>query len=127
LLKEIKPLPLFQKYLKIGAYPYYKENESLYTQKLHNTINLIIETDINAVEDLNYDTLMKLKKLLVSVASIAPFTPNITKLSTLVGVSRNLLVRSIKILERAGLVNELCELPTHGSADELGFGGRRLA
>src|SRR5690606_12181880 len=28
LLEEIKPLPLFEKYLKIGVYPYYKENES---------------------------------------------------------------------------------------------------
>lgn len=107
LLSEIKPLPLFEKYLRIGVYPYYKENEDLYMQKLQNTINLIIEIDINAVEDLSYDTLVKLKKLLVSVASSAPFTPNITKLSEKVGVSRNLLVQSIKILERAGLVNEL--------------------
>lgn len=107
LLEEIKPLPLFEKYLKIGAYPYYKENESLYVQKLHNTINLIIETDINAVEDLQYDTLVKLKKLLISIATSAPFTPNITKLSEKVGISRNKLVQSIKILERAGLVNEL--------------------
>ncbi len=107
LLNEIKPLPLFEKYLKIGVYPYYKENENLYIQKLQNTINLIIEIDINAVEDLNYDTLVKLKKLLISVASSAPFTPNITKLSEKVGVSRNMLVQSIKILERAGLVNEL--------------------
>lgn len=107
LLDEIKPLPLFEKYLKIGVYPYYKENEDLYIQKLQNTINLIIEIDINAVEDLQYDTLVKLKKLLISVASSAPFTPNITKLSQKVGVSRNMLVQSIKILERAGLVNEL--------------------
>lgn len=107
LLKAIKPLPLFDKYLKTGVYPYYKENESLYIQKLQNTINLIIEVDINAVEDLQYDTLVKLKKLLIAVASSAPFTPNITKLSERVGVSRNLLVQSIKILERAGLVNEL--------------------
>ncbi|MFN0256303.1 AAA family ATPase [Pedobacter ureilyticus] len=107
LIAEIKPLPLFEKYLKIGAYPYYKENEDLYSQKLQNTINLIIETDINAVEDLQYDTLIKLKKLLITVASSAPFTPNVTKLSEKVGVSRNMLVQSIKILERAGLVNEL--------------------
>src|SRR5690606_27564456 len=33
--------------------------------------------------------------------------PNITKLSEKVGISRNTLVQSIKILERAGLVNEL--------------------
>lgn len=107
LLKEIKPLPLFDKYLKTGVYPYYKENENLYIQKLQNTLNLIIEVDINAVEDLQYDTLVKLKKLLIAVASSAPFTPNITKLSEKVGVSRNMLVQSIKILERAGLVNEL--------------------
>jgi predicted AAA+ superfamily ATPase len=107
LLQKIKPLPLFEKYLKMGAYPYYKENENLYVQKLQNTINLIIEIDINAVEDLQYDTLVKLKKLLITVASSAPFTPNITKLSEKVGVSRNMLVQSIKILERAGLLNEL--------------------
>lgn len=107
LLTEIKPLPLFEKHLKIGAYPYYKENENLYKQKLQNTINLIIEVDINAVEDLRYDTLVKLKKLLIAVASSAPFTPNVTKLSEKVGVSRNMLVQSIKILHRAGLLNEL--------------------
>lgn len=104
---KIKPLPLFKKYLKTGAYPYYKENETLYIQKLQNTINLIIEIDINAVEELQYDTLVKLKKLLIAIASSAPFTPNITKLSERVGVSRNMLVKSIKILVRAGLVNEL--------------------
>lgn len=107
LINEIKPLPLFEKYLKIGVYPYYKENEAFYYQKLQNTINLIIEVDINAVEDLQYDTLIKLKKLLITIASSAPFTPNITKLSEKVGLSRNMLVRSIKILERAGLIHEL--------------------
>ncbi len=107
LLSQIKPLQLFGKYLKIGAYPYFKENEVDYNQKLLNTINLIIEIDVNAVEDLNYETLVKLKKLLIAIASSAPFTPNITKLSEKVGVSRNTLIQAIKILDRAGLVNEL--------------------
>jgi len=107
LIQQFKPLPLFDKYLKTGVYPYYKENEALYIQKLQNAINLIIEIDINAVEDLQYATLVKLKKLLITIASSAPFTPNITKLSEKVGLSRNMLVKSIKVLERAGLVNEL--------------------
>src|SRR5690606_28403482 len=96
ILDKIKPLPLFDKYLKIGAYPYYKENKDFYVQKLQNTINLIIEIDIHAVEDLQYDTLVKLKKLLITIASSVPFTPNITKLSEKVGFSRNMLVQSIK-------------------------------
>ena len=28
LINEIKPLPLFEKYIKTGVYPYYKENEA---------------------------------------------------------------------------------------------------
>lgn len=56
---------------------------------------------------MNYETLVKLKKLLISIATSAPFTPNITKLSEKVGVSRNTLIQAIKILDRAGLVNEL--------------------
>jgi hypothetical protein len=107
ILQKIKPLEHFNKYLKVGVYPYFIESEENYNQKLLNTINLIIEIDINAVEDLNYETLVKLKKLLISIASSAPFTPNITKLSEKIGVSRNTLITAIKILHRADLVNEL--------------------
>jgi predicted AAA+ superfamily ATPase len=107
ILDSIKPLPLFKKYLKIGAYPFFIENEKTYLQKLQNTINLVIETDITAVENINYDTQIKLKKLLITIASSVPFAPNITKLSQLVGVSRNMLIQCIKTLQRAGLIIEL--------------------
>ncbi|NGF55157.1 ATP-binding protein [Parapedobacter sp. SGR-10] len=107
LMAELKPLPLFDKYLKTGVYPYYKENEAAYGQKLLNTINLTIEIDVNAVEHLAYETLVKLKKLLKAIASSVPFTPNISKLSEHVGLTRNGLVHAIKILARAGLVHEL--------------------
>lgn len=107
ILNIIKPLPLFYKYLKTGAYPYFIENENTYQQKLLNTINLVIETDILAVEQLNYETLTKLKKLLATIASSVPFTPNISKLSQLVGVSRNMLIQCLKILSRADLIIEL--------------------
>ena len=113
ILSKLKPLSLFEKYLKIGAYPYYKENEEYYNQKLLNTINLIIEIDINAVENLNYETIVKLKKLLKTVATSVPFTPNVSKLSELVGLSRNSLVSALKMLEKAGLLNELYK-PTTG-------------
>lgn len=107
LLKHIKPLPLFVSYLKIGAYPYFIENEDTYAQKLLNTINLVIEIDINAVENVNYETLINLKKLLVAIATSVPFTPNISKLSEKIGVSRNGLLQAIKILSRASLITEL--------------------
>lgn len=113
LLQQIKPIPLFLKYLEFGAYPYYKENSKLYHQKLINTINLIIEIDINAVDHISYELIVKLKKLLFAIATSAPFTPNITKLSERIGASRSVLIQAIKQLERAGLVNELYR-PTKG-------------
>lgn len=113
ILKHIKPIPLFIKYLEYGAYPYYKENLTFYNQKLLNTIQLIIEIDINAVDNISYDLMIKLKKLLLAIATSAPFTPNITKLSERIGSSRNVLIQAIRQLERAGLVNELYR-PTKG-------------
>jgi DNA-binding transcriptional ArsR family regulator len=74
---------------------------------LQNTINLVIETDIIAVENVTYETLIKLKKLLITIASSVTFTPNISKLSELIGVSRNNLISHLKILQRAGLIIEL--------------------
>jgi uncharacterized protein len=113
ILEKIKPIPLFGKYLQMGCYPYYKENEKLFDQKLLKTINLIIEIDINAVDHISYDLIVKLKKLLYAIATSVPFTPNITKLSERIGASRAVLIEAIKQLERAGLVNELYR-PTKG-------------
>lgn len=107
ILEKIKPIPLFAKYLQFGCYPYYKKSPKFYNQKLLNTINLIIEIDINAVDHISYDLILKLKKLLFAIATSAPFTPNITKLSERIGMSRAMLIEAIKQLERAGLVNEL--------------------
>ncbi len=107
IMQKIKPLPLFQKYLSLGAYPYFFENEKSYYQKLINTINLTLEVDILAVENLRYETTLKLKKLLKAIASSSPFTPNITKLSQHTGLSRNSLVEAIRMLNRVGLIHEL--------------------
>jgi len=59
------------------------------------------------VENLRYETSLKLKKLLKVIASSAPFTPNITKLSGYAGLSRNSLVTALKTLHRVGLIQEL--------------------
>lgn len=107
LLNKIKPIPLFLDYLQFGAYPYFKENKNLYYQKLENTINLVIEIDINAVYNISYELIVKLKKLLIAIATSAPFTPNITKLSERIGTNRVVLIEAINQLEKAGLINNL--------------------
>lgn len=107
ILEKIKPIPMFQKYLEIGVYPFFIENEDVYLQKLMSTINMVIEVDVNTVENINYETLINIKKLLKTIATSAPFTPNISKLSSLIGLNRNQLVLAIQLLERARIVNTL--------------------
>jgi len=107
ILQQFQPLPLFEKYLKFGAYPYYKENQQSYYHKVMKTINLMIEVDVMAVENLRYETIVKFKKLLKAIATSVPFTPNISKLSERIGLSRNSLVESIKTLDKVGVIQEL--------------------
>lgn len=108
-----KPIRDFESYLKYGAYPYFLEGESSYLQKLLQTIDLILEVDLNVVENMAYEDSRKIKKLLVAIAQSVPFTPNITKLSERLGMSRGFLLNAIKLLNRADLVIELYK-PTKG-------------
>jgi len=107
------PIKEFKKYLQYGNYPYFLENNEAYLSKLTQTINLILETDLNAVENIAYQDSRKIKKLLVTIAQSVPFTPNVSKLSERLGISRTFLINAIKLLNRADLVMELYK-PTKG-------------
>jgi predicted AAA+ superfamily ATPase len=105
--EKIKPIPLFNSYLKQGYYPYYKEDKRFYLSKVANTINLVLENDLPAVEAIEMFSIRKIKKLLWIISKSVPFTPKITELSAEVGVSRNSLLNFLSILERGGIVNLL--------------------
>ena len=103
-LEQFTPLKYFSKYLKIGNYPYYEHNEEEYYQKLRNTVNLILEVDLITTENLDFNTLTKLKRLLYVISSNVPFIPNIQKISDNIQLNRNALVRSLQLLDKAALI-----------------------
>lgn len=104
LLEQFTPFKYFSKYLKIGNYPYFENNEEEYYQKLRNTVNLILEVDLQTTENLDFHTLAKLKRLLFVISSNVPFTPNIQKISDTIQLNRNALVRALQLLDRASLI-----------------------
>ena len=106
-LDKIRPLPLFNSYLRQGYYPYYKTDRRFYLSKLTNTINLILEMDLPAVEKIEMYSIRKIKKLLWIISKSVPFTPKISELARNLDVSRNSLLNYLTILERGGLVNLL--------------------
>jgi len=107
LLKKFKPLQHFSEYLKVGAYPYFREDEAEYHQQLLNTINLILDIDLQSISNIDYNNIAKFKRLLYVISTNVPFIPNITKLSERIGVSRNLLVQALQLLEKAELIHAL--------------------
>jgi uncharacterized protein len=107
LIKEFNPFKYFSNYLKYGNYPYYDGNEQEYYQKITNTVNLILDIDIQAVENIDYNSITKIKRLLYVISSNVPFTPNINKLSEQLNLNRNALVRALQLLNNAELIHTL--------------------
>ena len=105
--ERIKPLPLFHRYLKEGYYPYYKEDSEIYGERLLHTVNVILETDLPSVENIEIHTIKKIKQLLFVIAQRVPFSPNIKELATILEVSRKSLLNYLTFMEKAQLLNLL--------------------
>lgn len=104
---KIKILPLFEEYLKQGYYPFYKENSKNYLLRLQNMINTILDYDLPAVENIEYTTLLKIKKMLMIISSLVPFTPNMTSLSAEIETNRTSSIKYLSFLEKAKLIKML--------------------
>jgi uncharacterized protein len=107
LLKKFKPYKYFTTYLKSGIYPYFEGNVLEYHQKILNTVNLILDIDIQSTQGIDYNNIAKIKKLLYVIASNVPFTPNISKLSEKIEINRNSLIHILQLLEKAELIHTL--------------------
>ena len=97
----------FKNYLNYGYYPFYREGKRVYHQKLQETTNLVIDSDVTPFEELNYTTVRVMKKLLYVISQSAPFIPNISKLAEKMGVTRNTILKLLDILDKAQLLSLL--------------------
>lgn len=104
---RIKPLPIIKDYLKGGSYPFYLGSSASFHQRLLSTVNVIIENDLMAIEHFSYTTLVHLRRLLALIADSVPFKPNISELSRKTGISRDILLRLIDLLEKSELLISL--------------------
>lgn len=105
--KQIKPLALFGEYLKAGYYPFFKEMGTSYLKQLSNTVNLVIEVDLPAIHHIDFNSSIKIKKMLSVLSRIVPYKPNIEQLSRQVGVSRDTLLKHLYYLDKAQIVKWL--------------------
>ena len=106
---KLKVLPHFEHYIQQGYYPFFLETSSKdsYYERIQHVVATVIENDIPSVEHIEYETLQKSKRLLVLLAQMAPFTPNISSLCDALSTTRNQLVRLLSLLHRAALLRLL--------------------
>lgn len=104
---EIKIIPAFRAYLEYGYYPFFKEGVKRYSMRLRNVINVILENDLPAVEKIEYASIYKLRKMLMIVSSLVPYTPNMSSLSTQLEINRASVMKYFIYLQKAGLVRML--------------------
>ena len=103
--ENVKIMPLFKKYLKNGYYLFYKEGLKKYEYKLQEVVNNVIDVDVPAIENIEFESRYKLKKLMAILATLVPYTPNITELAKAIDSNRNNTVKYLSLLENAKLLN----------------------
>lgn len=104
---KIRPLQHFNNYLKHGYYPFFREGDDLYFQRLEEVINLILEIELPLLRKVEVAYVNKLKQLLHIIAQSVPFTPNISKLSSRIGINRNTLISYLYFLQESHIIRNL--------------------
>jgi uncharacterized protein len=104
---KVKPFAYWDEYLKKGYYPYFVENKNVYYQRLEQSLNLTLETDLNFIDGFDAKNIPKIKQLLYVLAMSVPFKPNIVKLSEKIGIHRNTLINYLHYLEKAKVIQTL--------------------
>lgn len=110
---QVRIIGEFEKYLRKGYYPFFLESSDItYSQRVERLVLSVIDIDIPAVAEIEYETQLKLKKLLVMFAEQVPFVPNMAKLGRDIEVTRNQLVKFFTLLNDGAILRTLTDTST---------------
>ena len=104
IVKQIKPFEWFGEYLRNGYYPFTLMPEQDYYQRIQSIINLVIYQDIPQIDEVSFSSLQKARKLLTLLATVVPLEPNISTLCREIGAAREVVVKLLYLLDKAGML-----------------------
>lgn len=103
----------FLRYLQIGYYPFFIEDEEEYKNKLFNALDKIIAEDIPSLNRIDYTHLSIFKKFIAKlIYARVPYQVNITALCKEFGVSHPTLANYMSILEETKIIRPLRKYST---------------
>jgi predicted AAA+ superfamily ATPase len=104
---EIKPFQYFERYLKTGYYPFYKEQPESYAQRLEEIVNMMLEIELPLLRGVDLGYIHKVKQLLAIISESVPYIPNVSNLSAKMGINRATLMNYLHYLAEIGLTINL--------------------
>lgn len=107
--KKIKVAPLFESYLEHGYYPFYREADNDFLVHLREMVAVVIDDDLPAVENVSYETIQKVKRLLMIICEHVPFEPNMSDLWRQLATNNELGLRMLYALDKAQILSLLTE------------------
>jgi predicted AAA+ superfamily ATPase len=105
LKKSFKPLEYFQYFKAFGAYPFFTEGELGYNLRLNEVINIILDSEVATIYNVDSDKIHTIRKLLHLLCASSPMELNVQNISKEAGVSRNTLYSYLYYLQKAHLVH----------------------
>jgi len=103
----------FLKYLQIGFYPFFIEDEVEYKNKLFNALDKIIAEDIPSLKKIEYTHLSIFKKFIAKlIYARVPYQVNITALCKEFGISHPTLNSYLNILESTKIIKPIRKYST---------------
>ena len=103
ILQEIRPLKYFNEYLEYGAYPYFLEGLTSYSQRLVEILNQTLREDIATIYRVKPENIEILQKILELICASEPYEINYEQISTITNISKNTLKQYLYYLEKASL------------------------
>ena len=100
---SIKPFVWFRAYLKTGYYPFFQEQPDTYYQKIREITNMILEIELPLLRKVEVSYVYRIRQLLNIISQSVPFVPNISALSSKMGIERSTLLAYLHYLDEVKL------------------------
>jgi len=116
--KNVRIIPLFKRYLKVGYYPYFLDvkDDDIFFDLLEQNVNISISSDLLFVyPSLDGNSIKKLKMLLKIIMQSVPFVPVIEKLKITLEIGDGRTLKEyFNKLEDAGVIKMLMKSSSKG-------------
>lgn len=101
IVRNVKMASYFEAYLEHGYYPFYREVGEDFASRLREIVSVVIDSDLPAVENMTFETLQKVKKLVMIISEHVPFEPKMSELWTQLVTNNELGLRMLYALDKA--------------------------